>query len=135
MSRYRHLRIIQPALFNRDTIQTPGSERRSAITIDMGIQTALWGGIFIVEPGARTGIHHHGKQETIAYVLEGNCLVRWGERGEFSAIARGGDFVHVPAWLPHMEINQSADHRFAWVVVRSTSEPIVVNLPDDYWGS
>lgn len=106
MSRYHPLRIIQPALFNRATTQTPGSERRSAITVDMGIQTALWGGIFIVEPGARTGIHHHGKQETIAYVLEGDCLVRWGERGEFSAIARGGDFVHVPAWLPHMEINQ-----------------------------
>ena len=135
MSRYRPLTIIQPASFNRGTAQTPGSERRSAITVDMGIQTALWGGIFIVEPGARTGIHHHGKQETIAYVLEGDCLVRWGERGEFSATARGGDFVHVPAWLPHMEINQSADRRFAWVVVRSTSEPIVVNLPDDYWGS
>ena len=74
MSRYRPLTIIQPALFNRGTAQTPGSERRSAITVDMGIQTALWGGIFIVEPGARTGIHHHGKQETIAYVLEGDCL-------------------------------------------------------------
>ena len=25
-------------------------------------------------------------------------------------------------------------HRFAWVVVRSTPKPIVINLPDNYWG-
>jgi hypothetical protein len=33
-----------------------------------------------------------------------------------------------------MEINPSSDVPFQWVVVRSTPEPIVVNLPDDYWG-
>ena len=103
------------------------------IAADKGIATELWGGIFVVEPGASTGIHHHGKQETIAYVLEGDSLVRWGESGEHSATAHPGDFIHVPAWLPHMEINPSKDHRFVWVVVRSTAQPIVVNLPDDYW--
>jgi uncharacterized RmlC-like cupin family protein len=133
MSRYQPVRIIQPALFDRQTAQTPGSERRAAISVANGIETALWGGIFIVEPGATTGIHHHGEQETIAYVLEGSCRVRWGKHGEFSASAAAGDFIHVPAWLPHMEINQSRNNRFAWVVVRSTAEPIVVNLPDNAW--
>jgi uncharacterized RmlC-like cupin family protein len=134
MNRYHPVRIVQPALFSRETAQTPGSERRSAISVEMGIDTALWGGIFIIEPGAKTGIHHHGGQETIVYVLEGYCSVRWGERGEFSAVAQPGDFIHVPAWLPHMEINQSSNNRCAWVVVRSTAEPIVINLPDDVWG-
>jgi uncharacterized RmlC-like cupin family protein len=133
MSQYRPVRIIQPALFNRGTAQTPGSERRSAIAADTGVDTALWGGIFVIEPGATTGIHHHGEQETIAYVLEGYCLVRWGEHGESSAVAQPGHFIHVPAWLPHMEINQSGNNQCVWVVVRSTGEPIVVNLPDDYW--
>jgi uncharacterized RmlC-like cupin family protein len=133
MSRYQPVRIVPPALFDGGTVQTPGSQRRSAITTDKGIATTLWGGIFIVEPGAETGIHHHGKQETIAYVLEGECSVRWGESGEYCADARAGDFIHVPAWLPHMEINRSAEHRFVWVVVRSTAEPIVINLPDNYW--
>jgi hypothetical protein len=32
-----------------------------------------------------------------------------------------------------MEINSSEDHHFAWVVVRSTAKPIVINLPDSYW--
>ena len=133
MSQYPPIRIVRPAQFDRGTAQTPGKERRSAIAADNGVATELWGGIFIVEPGAKTGIHHHGKQETIAYVLEGNCAVRWGERGAYSADAHAGDFIHVPAWLPHMEINPSEDRRFVWVVVRSTAQPIVVNLPDDYW--
>jgi uncharacterized RmlC-like cupin family protein len=93
----------------------------------------MWGGIFIVEPGAQTGIHHHGAQETIAYVLEGQCEVRWGERGEFSARAKAGDFIHVPGFLPHREANVSRKNPFKWVVVRSTAEPIVVNLPENYW--
>jgi uncharacterized RmlC-like cupin family protein len=94
----------------------------------------MWGGLFLVEPGGRTGIHHHGEQHTIAYVLSGSSYVRWGERGEFNATLRAGDFLYVPAWLPHQEINPSSEVPFQWVVVRSTSEPIVVNLPDDFWG-
>jgi uncharacterized RmlC-like cupin family protein len=133
MKRYQSIRIVQPKQFNRATAQTPGSERRAGVSTDMGIETSLWGGIFVVEPGARTSIHHHGEQETIAYVLEGKCVVRWGEHGETSAAADAGDFIHVPAWLPHMEINASAKHRLVWVVVRSTTTPIVVNLGDDYW--
>ena len=133
MSKFEPIRIVSPSQFDKSTAQTPGSERRAALARDLGVETGLWSGLFIVQPGAKTAIHHHGEQETIAYVLKGECCVRWGERGEFSAIARQGSFIHVPAWLPHMEINQSLNSSFEWVVVRSTAAPIVVNLPDDYW--
>jgi oxalate decarboxylase/phosphoglucose isomerase-like protein (cupin superfamily) len=92
----------------------------------------MWGGVFCVEPAARTAIHHHGEQHTIAYVLSGSSYVRWGERGEFDATLRAGDFLYVPAWLPHQEINPSKTLPFQWIVVRSTSEPIVVNLPNTF---
>lgn len=131
---FQPLSVIRPDTFDAATAQTPGSLRLAGITRDHGISTGLWGGLFVVEPGARTGIHHHGEQETIVYVLEGESLVRWGERGESEALVRAGDFLHVPAWTPHMEINPSAERPFRWVVVRSTPEPIVVNLADDYWG-
>lgn len=127
------IRIVGPAEFDRGTAQTPGSVRLAAVSPQLGIETALWGGLFEVEPGARTDIHHHGEQQTIAYVLSGRCEVRWGARGEFAATAKAGDFIHVPAFLPHMEINPSATEAFRWVVVRSTPVPIVVNLPDDSW--
>ena len=130
---YPPIGVVRPAEFDRGTAQTPGSLRLAAIAPQQGIDTALWGGLFEVEPGARTGIHHHGEQETVAYVLSGICEIRWGAAGEFAARAGAGDFIHVPAYLPHMEINSSPTEPFRWVVVRSTSTPIVINLPDDTW--
>ena len=127
------IRIVRPEQFNSATAQTPGSRRFAAIHPGMVMETPMWGGIFLVEPGARTGIHHHGEQHTIAYVLSGSSYVRWGDCGEFHATLHAGDFLFVPAWLPHLEINPSDDTPFQWVVVRSTSEPIVVNLSDDFW--
>jgi uncharacterized RmlC-like cupin family protein len=127
------IHIVHPYEFDRETTQTPGSERRAAIAPALGIASSIWGGVFEVEPGSRTGIHHHGQQETVAYVLSGICEIRWGAKGESIARAKAGDFIHVPAFLPHMEINPSELEPFRWVVVRSTATPIVINLPDDTW--
>ena len=127
------IHIVSPDEFDRGTAQTPGSERRAAIAPALGIASAMWGGVFEVEPGKRTGIHHHGEQETIAYVLSGICEVRWGAKGESVARAKAGDFIHVPAFLPHREINPSKLKPFRWIVVRSTATPIVINLPNDAW--
>ena len=133
VSRYPSIHIVGPASFDQGTAQTPGSVCLAAVAPQLGIESALWGGLFEVGPGARTRIHHHGEQQTIAYVLSGICEIRWGARGEYAANATAGDFIHVPAFLPHMEINSSDVEPFRWVVVRSTSTPIVVNLPDDTW--
>src|SRR6202158_1378341 len=95
------IRVVSPAEFDEGTAQPPGSVRLAAVAPQLGIESALWGGLFEVEPAARTGIHHHGEQQTIAYVLSGICEVRWGGRGECTATAKAGDFIHVPAFLPH----------------------------------
>jgi len=127
------IHIVSPAVFDAGTAQTPGSERLAAITQQNGIDTTLWDGLFEVNAGARTWINHHGEQQTIAYVLSCVCEVRWGESGEHSALAKQGDFIHVPAFLLHMEINPSQKESFRWVVVRSTPTPIVVNVPESTW--
>lgn len=133
LPQFAPLSVVHPEEFDPGTAQTSGSLRLAAVTHERGIRTGLWGGTFLVEPGARTGIHHHGEQETVVYVLEGESLVRWGDHGEQEQMVRAGDFLHVPAWTPHMEVNPSDERPFRWIVVRSTREPIVVNLPDDYW--
>lgn len=125
--------VVHPAELNTETQQTSGLLRMSAIAATHDIVSSLWAGIFVVEPSAKTGIHHHGQQDTVVYVLEGEACVRWGNFGEHSATVRAGDFLHVPSWLPHQELNPSKENPFRWVVVRSTPEPIVVNLPDDFW--
>jgi uncharacterized RmlC-like cupin family protein len=125
--------VVHPTGLSAETQQTSGSLRMSAIAAMNGILSSLWAGIFVVEPSGKTGIHHHGEQDTVVYVLEGDATVRWGDLGEHSATVGTGDFLHVPSWLPHQELNPSQEHPFRWVVVRSTSEPIVINLPDDFW--
>jgi len=127
------IRVVRPAELSSETQQTSGSLRMSAIAAMNGIVSSLWAGIFVVEPSAKTGIHHHGEQDTVVYVLEGEACVRWGNFGEHSVAVGAGDFLHVPSWLPHQELNPSKENSFRWVVVRSTPEPIVVNLPDDFW--
>ena len=133
VSEYSPIRIVSPDEFDPGTAQTPGSLRLAAVAPQLGVESAMWGGLFEVKPGARTGIHHHGEQQTIAYVLSGVCEIRWGARGEYAARAKAGDFIHVPAFLPHIEINPSGSEPFRWVVVRSTSKPMVVNLPNQTW--
>ena len=125
--------VVHPAELSSETQQTPGSRRLCAIAAMHGIVSSLWEGIFVVEPSAKIGIHHRGEQDTVVYVLEGEACVRWGNLGEYSAAVGVGDFLHVPPWLPHQEFNPSEEHLFRWVVVRSTPEPIVVNLPEDFW--
>ncbi len=131
---YEDISVIRPYELRSGTAQTPGSSRLEALSSKTDSPSGMWGGLFFVEPNAATGIHHHGPQETVVYVLEGKSLICWGKRGEHQAIVEQGDFVRVPPFVPHREINESGATTFCWVVVRSTPEPIVVNLPDDYWG-
>ena len=62
------------------------------------------------------------------YVVSGKARMRWGERLEFTAEAGPGDFIYVPPYVPHQEINASPDDSLSCVVVRSGQEPVVVNL-------
>ena len=54
--------------------------------------------------------------------------MRWGDRLEFCDEAGPGNFIYVPPYVPHQEINARSDMPCEAVVVRSGQEPIVVNL-------
>jgi uncharacterized RmlC-like cupin family protein len=54
--------------------------------------------------------------------------MRWGDRLEFSGEAGQGDFIYVPPYVPHQEINARTDEPCEAVVVRSGQDPVVVNL-------
>jgi uncharacterized RmlC-like cupin family protein len=102
--------------------------RAAAITHATAGANKLWAGTVTIHPNAKTGPHHHGKLESVIYVISGRARMRWGERLEFVAEAGPGDFIYVSPFVPHQEINASRDEPLACVVVRSDQEPIVVNL-------
>jgi uncharacterized RmlC-like cupin family protein len=82
----------------------------------------------VIHPKARTGAHHYGPVESVIYVVSGKARMRWGERLEFMAEAGPGDFICVPPYVPHQEINANDDEPLSCVLVRSGQEPVVVNL-------
>jgi len=63
--------------------------------------------------------------------VRGRARMRWGERLEFVAEAEPGDFIYVPPYVPHQEINASTDEPLECVLVRSDNEAVVVNLNID----
>jgi uncharacterized RmlC-like cupin family protein len=124
------VRVVRRDQLTDDTPQTSGLHRHVAFDSRNPDAKVLSAFRTTVQPGAATGAHHHGDQETILYVLEGTARYRWGERLEHAVEAGPGDFVFIPAHTVHQEINASADDPTVWVVTRSNPDPIVVNLPE-----
>lgn len=122
------VKIIRAGQLDTNTPQTPGMERAAAITHARTGASKLWAGTVTIHPNAKTGAHHHGELESVIYVVSGRARMRWGDRLEFSAEAGPGDFIYVPPFVPHQEINASRDEPLSCVVVRSGQEPVVVNL-------
>ena len=126
--RTQGVRIVKSADMDFNTPQTPGMTRAAAINMAKAGANKLWAGTVDIQPNAKTGAHHHGHLESIIYVVSGRARMRWGGRLEFTAEADPGDFIYVPPYVPHQEINALTDAPLQCVLVRSDQEPVVVNL-------
>ena len=122
------VRVIRGDQLDPNTAQTPGMERAAAINAARVGAQRIWAGTVRIHPDAKTGAHHHGALESVIYVVRGRARMRWGARLEFVAEAGPGDFIYVPPYVPHQEINASPDEPLECVLVRSDNEAVVVNL-------
>jgi len=122
------VRVIPGDQLDANTAQTPGMNRAAAINFARVGAEKLWAGTVHIHAGAKTGAHHHGELESVIYVVKGRARMRWGESLEFTAEAGPGDFIYVPPFVPHQEINASDDETLECVLVRSGGEAVVVNL-------
>ncbi len=122
------VRVIPGNSLDPNTPQTPGMHREAAINFARVGAQRIWAGTVTVQPNAKTGAHHHGALESVIYVIRGKARMRWGERLEFVAEAGAGDFIYVPPFVPHQEINASTNEPLECVLVRSDNEAVVVNL-------
>src|ERR1700677_5388227 len=111
-----------------NTAQTPGMNRAAAINLARVGAQKIWSGTVHIHANAKTGAHHHGALESVIYVVRGKARMRWGEKLEFVAEAEPGDFIFVPPYVPHQEINASSDATLECVLVRSDNEAVVINL-------
>jgi uncharacterized RmlC-like cupin family protein len=122
------VRVIPGNSLDENTAQTPGMNRAAAINLARVGAQKIWAGTVSINPNAKTGAHHHGPLESVIYVVKGRARMRWGERLEYTAEAGPGDFIYVPPYVPHQEINASTEETLECVLVRSDNEAVVVNL-------
>ncbi|MCM0021424.1 MAG: cupin domain-containing protein [Tagaea sp.] len=128
--RWNHdgVRVIPADSLDPNTAQTPGMNRKAAIDFARAGASKLWAGTVHIHPGAKTGAHHHGPLESVIYVVKGRARLRWGEKLEFVAEAGPGDFIFVPPYVPHQEINAKDDETLECVLVRSDGQAVAINL-------
>ena len=129
-SKWRHhgVRVVHANELDVNTAQTPGMNRAAAITAAHAGAEKLWAGTVVIHPKAKTGAHHHGPVESVIYVVTGRARMRWGDRLEFIAEAGPGDFIYVPPYVPHQEINASETEALECVLCRSDGQAVAINL-------
>lgn len=121
--------VTRKGMESGQTGQSDGALRISGVSPQHTPATRLWFGKVSNDPGFRSVPHHHGEAETGGYVLKGHGRIYYGEGYREYVDMTDGDFVFVPPWMPHVEVNMSTTEELVWMTCR-TPDNIVVNLPD-----
>jgi len=122
------VRVVPGNQLDGNVPSTPGMDRKAAINFARVGAEKLWAGTVTIHANAKTGAHHHGPLESVIYVIKGRARMRWGDRLEFTAEAGPGDFIYVPPFVPHQEINASPTEVLECVLCRSDGQAVSVNL-------
>jgi uncharacterized RmlC-like cupin family protein len=129
--RWKHdgVRVIPAGSLDGASVPaTAGMDRKAAIDFARAGAQKLWAGTVTIHAGAKTGAHHHGALESVIFVVKGRARMRWGDKLEFTAEAGPGDFIFVPPYVPHQEINAREDEALECVLVRSDGQATSINL-------
>jgi uncharacterized RmlC-like cupin family protein len=126
--KHHGVQVIKAGTLDPNTAQTPGMQRAAAINAARVGAQKIWAGTVNIDANAKTGVHHHGELESVIFVVRGRARMRWGDKLQYTAEAEPGDFIFIPPFVPHQEINASSDEKLECVVIRSDNEAVVVNL-------
>jgi uncharacterized RmlC-like cupin family protein len=104
----------------------------AAISADTVGAAAIHMQLLTVPPGAKAKAHKHEAHETALYVLSGEVGMHYGEKLENHMVTRAGDFVYIPANMPHLPYNMSETQPATAVVSRTdpNEQESVVMLPE-----
>lgn len=94
--------------------------------------TGLSAHLVVIPPGGRARAHLHAHHESAIYVLSGAVVTWFGEGLREFATSRAGEFVYIPADVPHLPVNLSATEPARALVARTdpNEQESVVLLPE-----
>jgi uncharacterized RmlC-like cupin family protein len=73
----------------------------------------------VIPPGGAAKAHRHKGYETAIYLIKGRVKTLYGEGLKKSVINEAGDFLYIPADLPHKPINMSDTEPAEAIVART----------------
>ena len=87
--------------------------------------------IVTLPPQARAKAHKHAAHETAIYVLGGVSGMWYGEQLEHHVVVKPGDFLYIPADMPHLPYNPSLTENCVAIIARTdpNEQESVVLLP------
>lgn len=121
--------VTRAGALDTNTAQSDDCVRYSGVSPQHTPATKLWFGRVVNGPGHRSPPHHHAESETGGYVLKGKGRIYYGENWSQYLDMGEGDFVFVPPFWPHIEVNMSTTEELIWLTTR-TPDNLVVNLPE-----
>ena len=88
--------------------------------------------LLTIPPGGRAHAHLHENHETAIYVLSGTCEMWYGEGLQEHLVTSTGDFVYIPAGMPHLPANCSETEPCHALIARTdpNEQESVVLLPE-----
>ena len=72
----------------------------------------------VIPPGAEAKPHFHEAHETAIFQIEGSTSFRHGPNLEFTDVVNEGDYVYIPAGVPHQPFNPT--NRMARALIART---------------
>ena len=85
-------------------------------------------------PGARAHAHLHADHETAIYLLEGKVDMWYGAALEQHMVLQAGEFLYIPAGVPHLPYNPYAAEAVAVLARTDPNEQESVVLRPDLEG-
>ena len=108
-----------------------GLDYFSGVSAETAGATGICMHLLVIPPGAVAKAHYHAAHETAIFQLEGSTSFHHGPNLEFTDVVNEGDYVYIPAGVPHQPFNPT-DKRARALIARTdpNEQESVVLLPE-----
>ena len=124
------IKVVRPSERFSGVVQSGAMQREAGVAPETTGSTNIWSGWVTTPPGLTSTVHHHGDCETAIYVIKGRARFLFGAKLENEIEVGPGDFLFVPPFEIHQEVNLSDTEPCELIVSRGCSGILTVNVDD-----